>query len=81
MYNTRVPHINVMKKLLWEGIQLCEIFVGFLFLVGRVEASIVGGWCNVRKVGCLGAFILLLLIIWSHAFMYVSVWPHVDMVQ
>ena len=44
MYKTRVPHVNVMKNVLWEGTKLCAIFRGKIvfsrasgsFKVGRV---------------------------------------------
>ena len=28
MYKTLIPHANVIKKVLWEGIELCENFGG-----------------------------------------------------
>ena len=28
MYNTQIPHENVMKKVRWEGIKLCAILGG-----------------------------------------------------
>ena len=49
MYKTRIPHANVMKNFGWEGIQLCAIFVGIYFLVGRMEDLRVGGWCSVSE--------------------------------
>ena len=81
MYNTTVPHVNVMKKLRWEGIQVCGIFVRILFSFGRVEASREVGWCSVRKGGCPGAWILLFLIQWTYAAMDFSDWSHVEMVR
>ena len=34
MYKTRMPHANFLKKLQWEGIQLCEILEEQDFLNG-----------------------------------------------
>ena len=48
------------------------------FLVGQVEVSRVGGWCCVRKLGYLGAWILYVLMQWKHADIYLSDCPHVD---
>ena len=60
-------------------------FVKFLetkyFLVGRVEASRVGGWYHMRKVGNPGSWIHSVLMFWSHAAMDFSYWPHVYMVR
>ena len=50
-------------------------------LVGRVGYSGVGGWCHVRKGGRPEAWILLVLIWWSHADINFSYWFHVDMVR
>ena len=49
-------------------------------LVGQVEASRVGGLYSVRKGRRPGAWILLILMRWNHAYMAFSDWPHVDMV-
>ena len=76
MYKTRMPHTNVLKKLQREEIQLCEIFLGTLFLFGRVEASRWGGWCSVRTGGRPGAWILEVMIWRSHVFTDLSYWPH-----
>ena len=46
-----MTHINVMKKVQWEGIQLCAFFDGQEFLVGQVEDLRVGGWFSLRKGG------------------------------
>ena len=51
------------------------------FLVRKMKASRVGGWCIVRKGGRPGAWILLVLMRWSHADTAFSDWLHVDMVQ
>ena len=72
-----MPHINVMKKFQWEGIQLSAIFGGTTFFVGQVEASSVGGWRSVSKGGRYGAFILLFLMWWSHSDTDFLVFPHV----
>ena len=45
------------------------------FLVGRVESSLVRGWCSMRKVGRPGYWIILSLIWWIHATMEFSYWP------
>ena len=81
MYKTRIPHINVMKKLRWEGIQLFEIFVGTFVLVGRVEDSRVGAWCSVSRGLLSSAWIFLLLILCIHDAMDFLYYPHVDMVR
>ena len=51
------------------------------FLVRRVGASGVGGWCSMRKGVRPGACILLFLIRWMHAAMNLLDWTHVYMVQ
>ena len=70
-----------MKNFRWEGINLCEIFVETIVLVGRVEASWVGGWCSIRKGVHPGSWIPLFLILWIHNAMDFSDWTHIDMVQ
>ena len=47
------------------------------FLVGRVEASRVGGWCSARKAGHPGAWIILFLIRCIHAATYFSDCPQI----
>ena len=57
-------------------------FCRILFLLGKCKVQgWVGGWCSVRKGWIPGACICLLLIQWIHAAMYLSYWPHVDMVR
>ena len=51
------------------------------FFVGQVEASSVGGWCSVSKVGRPGYWILLLLIRWIYDAIDLSYWPYMDMVS
>ena len=57
MYRTCMSHVNVMKKVRWEEIEMCAIFGGKKFLVGQVEASRVGGCCSVRKGGRPGVWL------------------------
>ena len=33
MYKTRMPHANVMKKVRWEGIELCPFFGGKILFI------------------------------------------------
>ena len=51
MYKTLISHVNVMKKVQWEGIKLCAIFGGTRILFRQLEDSRVGGWCRVGKGG------------------------------
>ena len=51
------------------------------FLVGIVEYSRVDRWCSVRKGRHPGVCIYLVLMPWIHADMYLSDWPHVNMVR
>ena len=45
MYNTRMPHINVMKEFQWDEIKLCAIFAGFFLKLGEQKLQ---GWvCGV----------------------------------
>ena len=42
MYKTRMPHINDIKKVRWEGIEMCDIFGGTI-LFSRASRSF-WGW-------------------------------------
>ena len=81
IYKTCMPHVNVMDKLQWEGIQLCDFLEKQDFLVMQVEYSSVIGWCIVKKGGRPGALILLVLIWWIHAAMDFSYWSHMVIVR
>ena len=73
-------HDNVMKKFRLEVIQLCATFLVF-FIVGIVEASRVVGWCRMSNGGRHVAWIILFLVLWIHAAIYFSYYPHVDIVR
>ena len=80
MLKTRMPHSNIMNKVQWEGIEMCEMFGGTRLLVRQLKASRLGRWCSARKGGLPGDWIHLVLMQWRHADMDLSDWPHVDMV-
>ena len=50
MYKTRMPHTNFMKKVLWEGIQLCEN-VGGSRVCGRKSGNFNYGWVVYHEEG------------------------------
>ena len=79
LYTIPACHISM----LWissDGRETKYVKFLYVFFVGRVIASRVGGWCRVSKGGSPGALIFILLIWWSHADMVLSGWTHVDMV-
>ena len=82
-YNIQDPHATCQcydKVLVGGDTTMCNLY-GNNFFVVQVKSSRVSGWCSVRKGGRPGAWILLFLIRWSHAAIYFSYCPHVDMVR
>ena len=49
IYKTHMPHANVMKKVWWEGIQMCTIFV-VKIIFSWASGSFKGGWVDVWVV-------------------------------
>ena len=59
MYQNRMPHANVMKKVQWEAIELCAIFGGTRLFI-RASGRFKGGQVVYREEGraswCLDTF-------------------------
>ena len=74
MYENRMTRVNGMKKVRWEGIAMCAIFMNNIF-VGRVEVSIVRGWSLLSRKGNHDTSIWAISMMWRHAFMDFQIDP------
>ena len=68
-----MPRVNVVNKVQWEGISLCDIFGKTSHFFGGVEASTVVRQWHVSKTGRPGSLIPKVLMWWSHTAMNLSI--------